>query len=312
MTQVVYPSARLAANGAVALLDTVDRGLRVCELPSGRTRWDLADEGDLSFACLSASGNAVTWAAEDGRIAIRTDAGRTGAELPIAGNRIRAIAICDAGNRVAILAAAGADDRQVTEGAELVVFPIPAHDEVQAAVEFPVFDSGFLLSNDDCSLLAATSSYTVGGERSSGAFVRDGGVLRPLWPASTAPVAHGALALYGDWLFAATADGLAGWRRTGERVTLPGTMRERMIFSPDGSHLLAYRVEEVADVTSARTRFRLVDLGSLAEVRQTDHLIEGRQGAQFVLDAGLDLIEVRVTRAGELAITALGWERAHA
>ena len=85
-------------------------------------------------------------------------------------------------------------------------------------------------------------------------------------------------------------------------------MRERTIFAPDGGHLLAYRAEEVIEITSARMLFRLIDLATLDEVRRANHLIADRQGAQFALDAGLRLVEVRVTRAGELAARRLEWD----
>ncbi|MGH2532459.1 MAG: hypothetical protein ACRDJW_09145 [Thermomicrobiales bacterium] len=303
MTRVVYPSARLSANGATALVDTVDDGWRVRDLPSGRVRWDLAQEADLAHVALSASGNAVAWVEERGQVTILTGAGRIRGDLPAPRERIRAIAISDNGDHVAVLRAAGEDG---TNG-ELLLIRREARDEAIAGTELPVYDSGFILANDDCSLLAVRSSSTIDEQQHSEAFVRDEGLLRPLWTKGTAPVSHGALALYGEWLFAATADGLAGWRRTGVQLTVPGSMRERMIFSPDGSHLLASVAEEVIDVTSARMRFRLIDLASLTETRFTSHLIEGRRGAQFVLDTALDLFEVRVTKAGEVAVKMLGW-----
>jgi len=80
-----------------------------------------------------------------------------------------------------------------------------------------------------------------------------------------------------------------------------------MIFSRDGRHLLVYRVEEVIEVTSARILFRLIDLASLDEGRRTSHVVADRQGAQFALDADLDLVEVRVTRVGELKVETLDW-----
>jgi hypothetical protein len=307
MPRVVHPSARLSANGASALVDTGDRGFRVCDLPSGRVRWTLGEGDDPIHPALSASGNALAWIPGDGAVTVLTATGRRTAELAVPPERIRAVAVDDAGLLLSLLVAAGGE--QPTEGGTggFVVLPFPPGNRVLAEVELPVGDDGSVLTNDDFSMFVVGSSSRIGEERFRGAFVRAGGGLRPLWPGSTAPVAQGALALYGDWLFVATADGLAGWRRTGERVTLPGSLRERMIFSPDGSHLLAYRVEEVIEVTSERTLFRLIDLTSLREVRRASHLVENRRGVQFVLDAGLGLFEVRATRAGELAVKQLAW-----
>ncbi|MGH2561694.1 MAG: hypothetical protein ACRDJH_21725 [Thermomicrobiales bacterium] len=300
MTRVVYPTARLSANGAAALLDTVDHGLRVCDLPSSAVRWDLGEDQDITLPSLSASGNAVAWVAESGQVTILTDAGQTHLDLPAPRDCVRAVAVSDTGDRVAVLIAADAEDG--TDGSLLVM----GNGDV-AKTEIPVHDNGFILANDDCSLLAVRSSSTIDEQRYSGAFVRNGDAFRPLWKEETVSQPHGVLALYGDWFVAATADGVAGWRRTGEQTTISGTMRERLIFAPDGSHLLAYRASEVIEVTSARMLFRLIELISHTEVRRTSHLIEDRGGAQFVVDGELDLFEVRATRAGELAVKELGW-----
>jgi hypothetical protein len=305
MTRVVYPSARLSANGARALLDTVDEGFRVCDLPSGRVRWELGPDAHVT---LSASGTAVAWVAENGTFTILTDAGEARAALPVGRERVRAIAISDGGDRGAVLVAG---DEDGGTGA-LVLFPGASGEDGIEETDLPVYDSGFVLANEDCSLLAVGSSSSVGEDRHSGLFVRNGHGLRPLWAEESAPLSHGTTALYGEWFFAANADGLAGWRRTGERMTIPGSMRERVIFSPDGSHLLAYRAEEVINVTSARMLFRLIDLRSLSEIRRVRHLIADRRGAQFALDGDLELFEVRVTRAAEIAVTTLAWSESAA
>jgi hypothetical protein len=308
MTQVVHPSLRLSTSGAVALLDTVDRGYRVCELPRGTVRWNLSDERNLAHLALSASGAAVAWLGDDQSAKILTDAGRKTLSLPTTPDRIRAIAIGDTGDRIAALIAPGARDAADGGEARLVIVPGLMGDETLAGADIPVYDRGFILANGDCTLIAVESSSSFGERGFGGAYALDGDVLRPLWTGQTASVPHGALALYGDWLFAATADGLAGWRLSGETVSLPGTTREQVIFSPNGRHLLAYRAEEVTEVTSARILFRLIDLDSLQEVRQANHPIENRQDAQFALDAALGLFDVRATRSGDLSIEQLGWE----
>lgn len=298
MVITISPRLLLSANGASALVDTAGHGFRVLDLPGGRPRWDLGDVDDLAFGALSASGNALAWVGEDGDLMVQTDVGRTSGRLLVSRDRVRAIVISDAGDRIAVLIAGERSRLIVARSAER---------ETGVAVEVPVYDAGFILSNDDCSLLAVGSSETIGERRFADAYVREGDGLRSLWTGREAPEAHGALALYGEWLFAATAHEIAGWGRNGDRVSLPGSMRERMIFSRDGRHLLVYRVEEVIEVTSARILFRLIALPSLDEVRRASHVVKDRQGAQFVLDADLELVEVRVTRAGELAIERLGF-----
>lgn len=302
----VIPRVHLSANGASALVGTAGNGDRVHELPSRHVRWDLGDVDGLDLGTLSASGTALAWVDEDGDVTILSDKGRSAGRLPVSRDRLRAVAPSDTGDRVAFLIARGADDDPGGGESRLVVAASETGDVV-SAVEVPVYDTGFVLTNDDCSLLAVGSSESVGERRYGGAFVRDGDMVRSLWTEPTAPESYGVLALYGDWLFAAMSDEIAGWRRSGDRVSLPGSMRERMIFSRDGRHLLVHRVEEVIEVTSARTLFRLIALPGLDEVRRTSHLIKDRQGAQFVLDADLNLHNVRVTRAGELHVERLGW-----
>jgi hypothetical protein len=80
-----------------------------------------------------------------------------------------------------------------------------------------------------------------------------------------------------------------------------------LIFSRDGRYLLAFRVEEVVEVTSARTLVRLIDRESLKEVRRATHLIADRHDAHFALDADFGLFEVRATKSGDLAAKKLDW-----
>jgi hypothetical protein len=42
-------------------------------------------------------------------------------------------------------------------------------------------------------------------------------------------------------------------------------------------------------------------------VRRVSHVVKDRGGAQFALDAELDLLEVRVTRGGELVVERIDW-----
>jgi hypothetical protein len=288
VTRVLYPSLRLSANGAAVLLDTVERGFHLYDLPSGQLRWDLSEKGDLAHLALSSSGDALAWVTDDGHLAIMTRDGTTTTALPVPADQVVAIAVSDNGRQIPLLLSSG----------KLLVG--------NAETNVPALDSGAILANGDCSLLAVRSANRVTGDEALNAFVSHGSALRSLWPDAAAPAGTGAIALYGDWLFAATADGLTGWPPIGKQITLPGTLRDRMIFSPDGGHLLTIHAEEIIHVTGARMRFRTFDLSSQQEVQQADHEIDDRQGAQFVLDADFNLYEVRALRTGDLAIRQLG------
>jgi hypothetical protein len=287
VTRVLYPSLRLSANGAAALLDTVERGFHLYDLPAGHLRWDLGETGDLAHLSLSASGDALAWVSDDGQLATMTRDGTTIRALPVPADQIVAIAVSDSGQQTPLLLSSG----------KLLIG--------NAEANVPALDSGAILVNGDCSLLAVRSANRVTGDESLNAFVSHGGTLRPLWPNASAPAATGAIALYGDWLFAATADGLTGWPPIGKQITLPGTLRDRMIFSPDGRHLLTYHAEEIIHVTGAQMRFRVFDLSSQQEIQHADHQIDDRQGAQFILAPDLNLFEVRALRQGELSIRQL-------
>ncbi|HKG25865.1 MAG TPA: hypothetical protein VKB09_09470, partial [Thermomicrobiales bacterium] len=237
MAVTVTPRLTLSANGASALVDTAGRGFRVYEVPDGRMRWDLGDGEDLSLATLSASGNALAWVGEAGDLTVLSGAGRVAGRLPASRDRVRAVAPSDDGDLVACLIAGGVEDDGDVGESRLVIAP-SANGGAVAAVGLPVYETGFVLANDDCSLILAGSSEHLGERRVVRAFVREDDELRSLWAEGTALGAYGALAVYGDWVFAATAEGIVGWRRNGERVSLPGSMRERMVFSRDGRHLM--------------------------------------------------------------------------
>jgi hypothetical protein len=114
-------------------------------------------------------------------------------------------------------------------------------------------------------------------------------------------------ALYEEWVWVVQEKGMVGWRPCQAPVRLPGTVGDRLVFSSAGDHLLAYRVLRVVNATSANMLFRLFDLDSLQEIRQTTHLVANDSEAQFALSPGLSLLELRVTREGQLQIEELGW-----
>jgi hypothetical protein len=115
------------------------------------------------------------------------------------------------------------------------------------------------------------------------------------------------LTLYQDWVWAVQDEGPLGWLGANEPVQLPGNLRDRLRFSPTGSHLLVYRVEKNVDVTTAEVLFRLFDLNSLTEIKRVSHVIENSHTAIFGLSNELELFEVRATREATLEFKELGW-----
>jgi hypothetical protein len=103
------------------------------------------------------------------------------------------------------------------------------------------------------------------------------------------------------------ANAIAGWHQEKPPVELPATLREHLIYSPTGSHLLMYRGEETINVTSQKMLFRLFDLTSLKEIKRATHVIQNYNNANFALTKDLSLLELRATRDGNLAVEELEW-----
>jgi hypothetical protein len=294
----IYPSLRVSANGAVALLDAVARGFSVVSIPDLAVRFTgtYEDVGDLSLSGFGESLGIRTLSNE--LVVVRGEAQQSH-PLPRAGDRVRGFAVSDAGDRLAL--ALGGEI--YGEPGSLEVWSLPAGTAPLAAATLPAIDRAVVSGSPGFSRIGLAAS-TSGGVEFRAVYTvpdGDGDELIPLWPDGSA--SGGVVALSDEWTWVARADGLVGWRDGEQRpVTLPGTAFERLIFSSTGSHLLAARVERVVGVTDAAILFRLFDLATLTETARATHVIEHDGEAHPVVSPDQSLLVLRATRAGEVAV----------
>jgi hypothetical protein len=310
MSKVIYPSLSLAANGSTVLLDSVDRGFQVYSVPDLAVRSSNDSDRDIVSVVLSNSGKSIGVQTIANELLMLTSARNSKYKLPRNKSFIRSLAISDVGDKLAILAvdhSPNTSDR-VRENGVLEIWSLPLGDRPLAAIELPVFDYGMLTANGTFSSFAVRSTASIGNKQFVGVYQYTQGKLSPKWTESGDSIKSIAVSLHQDWVWAVQADNLVGWHQTTAPIKLPGTAREHIIYSPTGTHLLAYRGEETINVTSQKTLFRLFDLSSLKEVKQTNHTIEDISNAQFVLSKELALLELRATRDGTIAIKELAWK----
>jgi hypothetical protein len=296
----IYPSLRVSANGAVALLDAVGKGFSVVSIPDLAERFagTYEDVVDLGLSGFGESLGILTLSDE---LVVVRGGTRQSYPLPRARDRIRGFAVSDAGDRLA-LALGGAI---YGEPGSLEVWSLPAGAAPLSAVTLPAIDRAVVSGSPGFSRISLAASTSDGGELRAVYTVPDGdgGELAPVWPGGSEPAPGGAVALSDEWTWIARADGLAGLRDGEERpVTLPGTAFERLLYSPTGSHLLASRVERVVGVTDAAILFRLFDLATLTETARATHVIEHDGEAHPVVSPDWSLLILRATRAGEVAV----------
>jgi hypothetical protein len=312
MVKVIYPSLRLVANGSTVLLDKVNQGFQVYSVPDLTLRLSKDSYQDIVSVVLSNSGQSVGVHTTANELVLLTSAQRNKYKLPRNREFIRSLAISDVGDRLAILAvdnSANASSNDQENGV-LEIWSLPLGDRPLAAIKLPVFDSAAVTANGAFSSFAVQSTGSIGSQQFIGVYqyTQTTGTLSAKWTESGDSSKSIAVALYKDWVWAVQAKSLVGWHQNAAPIELPGTPREHLIYSPTGSHLLAYRGEESINLTSEKTLFRLFDLSLLKEVKQTTHVIEDRQNAQFVLSKDLSLIELRANRDGKIQMKELGWQ----
>lgn len=311
MVKVIYPSLRLAANGSVALLENVNQGFKVYSLPNLDLRFSQESVENVVNVVLSSSGTSVGVHTTADELLVVTASQRHSYKLPISRDRIRGLTLSDAGDKVAILSINEAENSASNpkDNGALEIWSLPPGERPLASIQLPLFDSAVVSANGAFSIFAVRSTTSVGNNQFMGVYKSVGtdGNLSPLWTEPESSPTRSAVALYNDWVWAVQKDAIAGWHNDAPPVTLPGTLREHLIFSPTGSHLLAYRGEESMGVTSTKMLFRLFELSSLKQVKQVTHVIEDDANAHFVLSDSLALLELRATREGEIKRQELSW-----
>ncbi len=312
MVKVIYPSLRLAANGSVALLDTNNQGFKVYTVPELDLRFSQDSNENVVDVVLSSSGTSVGVQTALDELLLVTSSQRHSYKLPRSRDRIRTLAISDAGDKLAILAVHDLPHSEINpkDNGVLEIWSLPPEDKPKASIKLPLFDSAVLSANGAFSTFAVHSTTNIGNNQFMAVYKsveRDGG-LSPLWIEQEPSLNRSAVALYNDWVWTVQADAIIGWQKEAPPVTLPGTLREHLVFSPTGSHLLAYRGEEGDDITSTKILFRLFELSSLEKIKQVTHVIKDEMNAHCTLSKSLSLLELRATRDGEIKTKELGWK----
>lgn len=302
MTTVIYPTLQLSNNGAVALLDRVDAGFQVYSVPDREQRFAENSYENIFEVLLSPSGTRIGLWTNDNSLLVMDANGQTSYSLPYPRSNIRSLAVADSGDKVGLLRLDGNG-----QGA-LEIWSLPPRDTPVAAIDLPLFDQAFITTDNTFSTFVVQTRMRVGSQQFNAIYRLDSsGDLSAVWQTNDPNLEPADVALYGDWVWLVQADTLEGWRQGEGPHTLPGTLRDRVRLSPDGRHLLAYRVEQHVEVTSAKILFRLFDLASLEEIKSVTHTVENNSTAHFVLSADLSLLEVRATREAQLEIKALSW-----
>lgn len=311
MVTMLFPELYLSTNGATALLDKTFGHIEVYGIPGLERRY--ADESvkGLDGVALSSSGTAVALRTFGNRLTVVDAGGPRTYALPGDRGRILDMAISGAGDMAAILTLVDpqAPGDQAKDNGRLELWPLPTGESPVASVRVPLFDYGFVTANESFSAFSVYSARTSGTNKSMEIFLYDPGqgALRPLSEEHAFAAQWLQAALHGDWVWVVQEDALVGWQPGKTPVRLPGTVGDQLVFSPDGDHLLAYRVARVVEDTSAEILFRLFDLGTLKEVKRVTHLVAGDSEAHFALSPGLSLLVLRVAEGTQLEIEELGW-----
>lgn len=302
MTTVIYPTLQLSNNGAVAVLDRVDAGFQVYSVPALEQRFAEDSYENIFEVLLSPSGTRIgLWTTDNSLLVIDAE-GQTSYPLPHPRSNIRSLTIADSGNKLGLL-------RVESNGqGALEIWSLPPDDMPVAAIDLPVLDQALVTADNTFSTFMVQSRMSVGSKQFNAIYRLDSSdELSAVWQTDDPNLEPADTALYGDWVWLVQEDGLEGWRQGEGPHTLPGTLRDRVRFSPDGGHLLAYRVEQHVDVTSAKMLFRLFNLASLEEIKSVTHTVENNSTAHFVLADDLSLLELRATREAQLDIKTLSW-----
>lgn len=310
MVSMLFPKLYLSINGQTALLDKMNGEIEVYRLPD-LTRQYLEQVESLDELIVSSSGSVVAWRTSGHTLTVTTPAGRQIYQLPQDRGHLMSTAISDAGDRVALLIFTELQhpgDNIFANGA-IEIWSLPPAGQPLASRPVPVFDYGFVAADGSFSTFSVRSARRSGAHQFGDIFRYETGSngLTSLDSQQIYTTAWLDTALYHGWAWGVQNDSLIGWNPTGQPIQLPGKVGDHLRFSPDGEHLLAYRVEKLAGDSGVDMLFRLFDLVPLAEVKRVNHVIQNASESQFILDDQLALFEVRVTLDGQLAVKALEW-----
>lgn len=304
MTTVKYPSLHFSATKAAVLVDRVGQGFQVYTLPDLGVAFERDSYQDVYQVRLSSSGSVVAWLTLEKSLEIVRGSEQTRYELPYARSQISAFAVADAGDQIALLLSDAA-------GSRLEIWPLPLGGQPLLTHALPLFDMVNVIANPAFTTLAVHTFDVLGSDAFSAIYRYDAHslTLSEQWSEVGSQATHvpSLLAVSDTWVWAVKVAGLQGWHKDDAPVTLPGTLRDRILLSSNGAHLLVYRGVEVLDMTTIKYVFRLIDCASLQELKQVHHVVEQASAAHFVLNEDLTISELRVTQEGQLQKKDLGW-----
>jgi hypothetical protein len=318
MTTVVYPSLQLSANGSTALLDKLQEGFQVYSVPELQLRLGEVSYTDLVKVVLSSSGTSLGVQTTADELILLSDTHRPKYPLPRKRKFIRSLAISDSGDKLAILSVDQPQSNSTNQDKGILeIWSLSGSDAKKersrdrplATIKLPLLDSSVVTANGTFSTFAVHSTSTLGNRQFMGVYRYDlaKGELLPLWEEQGVSLKRISVALFNDWVWAVQANEIAGWYQGNFAVEIPAKLREHLIYSPTGSHLLTFRGEETLNVTTQKMLFRLFDLVSLKEIKRATHIIQNYNNTSFALSKDLSLLELSVTRDLKIERKELEW-----
>jgi hypothetical protein len=296
VTVVITPRVETAANGSAAVVTGAPHVLRAFSVPDGALRFE-RPVGEIDGFAISDSGRAIAIRTVAGELRVHLDGTWRIHELPAALRAARVFALADDGERIAVLAA-GTPGRlelwRLADGAP------------HAAVEIGDTERGYVQANGTLDLILAWAAAHAGDATPRVLVVATAGGLAIVRAFNSQDDAAVSTAVSGEWAWTVEREGVVGYRADGGRALLPGSLRDRIAFSPGSDHVLLYGPEEESSAGVERVLFRIHSLRTMELVRTERHDVAHFTAATYALSAELDILELRVSADGGLEVRALG------
>lgn len=306
---IINPSLQLPSSRNTVLLDTVNNGFQVYTLPDLQLLFSRDSYENVQNFFLSGSGAIVGVLTINDELELFSQTSSTQYQLPYSISAIRSLVVSDTADKVAMLVV-DIQNGQLGNG-RLEIWSLPFGEQPLSTLSIPLFDFGFITTSPSFNTLALYSADNLGNQAFASVYYyeSENHTLTSVWTESgqDVPQIPSHVVISDNWVWTVKNTGIEGLQRGETPVQLNGTLRDRLIISPNGQYLLVYRGLESINTSTVKMLFRLVDLSSQQEIRQVSHPIENASFTQFVLTDDLNLLGLQVTEEAQIELIELGW-----
>lgn len=300
----------LTDNGKAGIVKKITGVNAIYVFPEGQIIEETPNDGSMIKLKLSSTARSYAFQKMNASLEVIISGTRSNFIIPKRLEALHDWAISDDGTRIACLRVLSQEtpEHKARNNGSLEIWSLPFGEKPDASTIVTIYGSGFIAANGDLSRLAVQSVASTGNAAylKLYAFHQDRSEFEAIFENNESPLQFTFPKIMNTWIWVASSNGIVGWNGREQKV-FQGYLRENLVFSPNGDHLLLYRTEPSSNSSQVKILLRLFDLRQLKEIKQKIFKSQSPFKSFFSLDEKLQLYEIQLNEMETPNITEIDW-----